>query len=117
MERMTKRWGEGDVWVKDHDYVSAAHRLADYEDTGLTPEEVCLLARADKEGRVMCYKPGDTVQDRFGMAWTVTTSEIHLMRGVLRYLYRCGHDGTNDYCALWENEILTSGAKMDGGAD
>ena len=40
MERLTERWGEGDVWVKNHDYVSAAYRLADYEDTGLTPEEI-----------------------------------------------------------------------------
>lgn len=35
-----ERWGEDDVWVKDHDYVSAAHRLADYEDTRYTPEEI-----------------------------------------------------------------------------
>lgn len=27
------------VWVRNHDYISAANRLADYEDTGLTPEE------------------------------------------------------------------------------
>ena len=27
------------VWVKNHDYISAANRLADYEDTKLTPEE------------------------------------------------------------------------------
>lgn len=40
MERLTERWGEGDVWVKDHDYVAAAHRLAAYEDTGLTPGEI-----------------------------------------------------------------------------
>lgn len=40
MERLTERWGEGDVWVKNHDYVSAAYRLADYEDTGLTPKDV-----------------------------------------------------------------------------
>lgn len=39
MERLTERWGEDDVWVKNHDYVSAAYRLAAYEDTGLTPEE------------------------------------------------------------------------------
>ncbi len=47
MERLTRReqhcadpkeiYG---VSVKDHDYISAANRLADYEDTGLTPEEV-----------------------------------------------------------------------------
>lgn len=28
------------VWVKNHDYISAANRLADYEDTGLTPDEI-----------------------------------------------------------------------------
>lgn len=33
------------VWVKNHDYISAANRLADYEDTGLTPEEVSTLAK------------------------------------------------------------------------
>ena len=40
MERLTERWGEDDVWVKEHDYVSAAHRPAAYEDTGLTPGDV-----------------------------------------------------------------------------
>lgn len=40
MEWLTERWGEDDVWVKGHDYVTAAHRLADYEDTRLTPELV-----------------------------------------------------------------------------
>ena len=45
MERLTERWGEDDVWVKDHDYVSAAHRLAAYEDTGLEPEEVHSMQR------------------------------------------------------------------------
>ena len=43
MERLTERWGEDDVWVKEHDYVSAAHRLAAYEDTGYTPEEIAKL--------------------------------------------------------------------------
>jgi hypothetical protein len=46
MERLTERWGEDDVWVKEHDYVSAAHRLADYEDTGYTPEEIAKLQGA-----------------------------------------------------------------------
>lgn len=43
MERLTERWGEDDVWVKGHDYISAAHRLAAYEDTGYTPEEIAKL--------------------------------------------------------------------------
>lgn len=105
--------------------------LAAYEDTGLTPEEVkekvrqldtiveryglyhdgrgdaiLELLKACKEGRVLQYVPGDTVYDRFGMAWTVTSSEIHKFGdGPLRYLYRCGHPGTDDYCALYAEEI------------
>ena len=78
MERLTRReqhcadpkeiYG---VSVKDHVYISAANRLADYEDTGLTPElvrETTKLAiwihenglgkikewiKADKEGRLI----------------------------------------------------------------
>ena len=91
MERLTEHWGEGhlDIWVKDHDYVSAAHRLAAYEDTGLPPESVEALklsimgkaiseitefnglpidrlrelAEADKAGRVVVLpcKVGDVV--------------------------------------------------------
>lgn len=91
MERLTERWGEDDIWVKDHDYVSAAHRLAAYEDTGLSPESVEALklsmmgkaiseitefnglpidrlrelAEADKAGRVVVLpcKVGDTVYE------------------------------------------------------
>ena len=76
------------VWVKNHDYISAANRLADYEDTGLTPEEVSTLvkdwsdlrtivgecggidrlrklAEADRAGRlvVLPCKVGDTVYE------------------------------------------------------
>lgn len=91
MERLSEHWGEGhlDIWVKDHDYISASHRLADYEDTGLTPEEVHSmqgewsammaalnsigggytrlreLAEADKAGCVVVSpcKVGDTVYE------------------------------------------------------
>lgn len=34
------------VYVKDHDYISAANRLADYEDSGLMPEQVVDLKNA-----------------------------------------------------------------------
>lgn len=78
------------VWVRNHDYISAANRLADYEDTELAPEEVTALgnlfdyaleesktlteqlellkrlrelAEADREGRlvVLPCKMGDRV--------------------------------------------------------
>lgn len=55
MERLTERIdnipdGEFGVWVKQHDYISAAEKLADYEDA----EEQGLLLR------LLC-KVGDTV--------------------------------------------------------
>lgn len=48
MERITERVGDAfkGVWVKNHDYVEAAHRLADYEDTGLSPEAITQLKLA-----------------------------------------------------------------------
>jgi hypothetical protein len=59
MERLTERWGEDDVWVKDHDYVTAAYRLAAYEDTGLTPERCAEFARADAEGRYIVMRDAE----------------------------------------------------------
>ena len=55
MERLTERYGiapdgESDVWVKQHDYISAARKLCDYEDL----EERGLLVR-------LPCKVGDTV--------------------------------------------------------
>lgn len=74
MERLTERvencpdpkeiYG---VWVKDHDYVAAAQRLADYEDTGLSPEGIVKMGMAYEdskryvarlEGRIKAYGEG-----------------------------------------------------------
>ena len=90
MERLTERMNDelNGVWVKEHDYISAAHRLADYEDTGLTPEEIKSMQEehfsglemaklhsalmelkkyqeADKDGRIVVLpcKVGDTVYE------------------------------------------------------
>lgn len=59
MERLTERiencpdpkeiYG---VWVKDHDYVAAANRLAAYEDTGLMPNDVTDMMAAN--GNAIC---------------------------------------------------------------
>lgn len=38
MERLTERDEHGDIYVKEHDYISVGKKLAEYEDTGLTPE-------------------------------------------------------------------------------
>ena len=65
------------------------------------------LAEADREGKIPKYTTGDTIYDRFGDAWEVTAVERHLLAGEPKWIYRCGHIGTNDYCALWEFEVLT----------
>ncbi len=69
-------------------------RLKDHED-------------AEADGRLVQYVPGNVVYDRFGMEWTVKSAEIHKIGGKLRQLYRCGHIGTDDYRALYDDEILT----------
>lgn len=70
MERLTERdmncpdpktvYG---VYVKDHDYVAAAHRLADYEDTGLTPVEIHKM-RSWWEATKFILDSPDTVSTR-----------------------------------------------------
>ena len=110
-------------------------RLAAYEETGLEPEEIgalksrekglvellsevscgCAvtytrlreLAQADREGKISKYTIGDAIYDRFGDAWEVRTAELHLLGEKPDWMYRCGHAGTDDYCALWSFEILT----------
>lgn len=77
MERLTERYdiapdGESDVWVKQHDYISAARKLCDYEDL----EEQGLLAR-------LPCKVGDTVyRVNAGAKQPIipmTVSEIHFL--------------------------------------
>lgn len=65
------------------------------------------LAEADREGKIPKYTIGDTIYDKFGDAWEVTAVERHLLAGEPKWIYRCGHIGTNDYFALWEFEVLT----------
>lgn len=115
------------VRVKNHDYTSAANRLADYEDTGLTPEEVlsmklewCAmmdalnsigggytrlreLAEADRDGRVVVRpcKVGDTL-------FRVFAGEIleHKVRN-MRYLAIQGRwdIDTTPFCSYVESSI------------
>ena len=51
MERLTERYtttdNENEVWVHSHDYIGASKRLAEYEDTGLTPSEITELKERD----------------------------------------------------------------------
>lgn len=117
-------------------YLKMVDRLAAYEETGLEPEEIEQLkgevfglkvdkqeleryrafvsidrlrelAQADRDGKLPKYTIGDTVYDRFGMAWTVDSLEYVQCNYEKKWLYRCGHPGTNDYSGLYQDEVLT----------
>lgn len=108
MERLTKRIGSRVrlSGIEDPRKLRIiADRLAAYEDLG-TVESLSALVKAKEEGRLVSYGPGDVVWDRFGMMWQVGSSEIHLLDGKPTPMYRCGHPGTDDYCALWAPEAL-----------
>lgn len=110
MERLTERWGEDDVWVKNHDYVSAAYRLAAYEDTRLEPEEITAmqrtldeyhkvadpLLRAQADGRLVvlpCQVGTATYYIRYPIAVYPDESEPEIKRGIFTLcdLDRVGH--------------------------
>lgn len=118
MERLTERdancadpkeiYG---VRVKNHDYISAANRLADYEDTQPTPEEIDMdheaaetlrqlrrncdldrlekLAEADKAGRlvVLPCKVGDTAYWVHGAV--ITECKVYRIQKNRNGLYIC----------------------------
>jgi len=53
--------------------------------------------------RILPCNVGDTVYDRFADAWEVTEIDIYDDEKILA---RCGHKGTDDYCALYSDEIF-----------
>ena len=137
MERLTERLENGVINVKyASQHEAAIHRLVTIEDILgdeydldllqkqiqayregryiilKEPEQAGIsrlreLAEADREGKIPKYTIGDTIYDRFGDAWEVAAVERRLLAGEPKWIYRCGHIGTNDYCALWEFEVLT----------
>ena len=109
------------VWVKDHDYIAAARRLAEYEDTGLMPNDVLDLIGAHgmailelveakereqvRHGRWICQQSG------FGYSvWKCSICGRVLLPQTSPLLSDMEH--LNDlypYCHC--------GEKMDGGAE
>lgn len=74
---------------------------------GIQTDRLRELARADKDGKLPEYTIGDIIYDRFGMAWTVDSLEYVQCTYEKKWLYRCGHPGTDDYRGLYQDEILT----------
>ena len=110
MERLTGKYENGTAYYNIVPGESTIDRLAAIED--ILGDEYDLdrlreLDQADREGKIPKYTIGDTIYDRFGDAWEVTAVERLLLAGEPKWIYRCGHIGTNDYFALWEFEVLT----------
>lgn len=107
MERLTERLGDYNnpkeicaVWVKNHDYVSAAHRLADYEDITDTVggfDRLRELAEADRDGRLMVLpcKMGDELWTFYShpveQVYGFTVTDISTLNGrTMLNTSRCG---------------------------
>jgi hypothetical protein len=87
-ERLT-RWENNDKDVADlieekSDFdglTEAINRLAEYEDSGLSPEEVQELAKAKADGRlkILPAKPGDIIYrpEALQFCWVITKVEIY----------------------------------------
>lgn len=74
MERLTERDDYGDVYVKQHDYITASKKLCEYEDL----EEQGLLIR-------LHCKRGDTVyfvKSAFSIACFPIEAKIYSIRGI-----------------------------------
>ena len=109
MKRLTKTYPSGNYGIVG-DIDDAVHRHAAIEDIlgdDYELDRLRELVEADKEGKIPKYTIGDTIYDRFGDSWEVTAVERRLLAGEPKWIYRCGHTGTNDYFALWEFEVLT----------
>lgn len=91
------------VFIKDHDYIAAAHRLAEYEDTGLTPDEVqqLIVFEMAKAVAEITEFDGVPIQRLKELAAAEKTGDIdivrhghwifkHKVRGGIRY--RTGED-------------------------
>jgi len=87
-ERLT-RWENNDKDVADlieekSDFdglTEAVNRLAEYEDSGLSPDEVQELAKAKADGRlkILPAKPGDIIYrpEALQFCWVITKVEIY----------------------------------------
>ena len=121
------------VRVKNHDYISAANRLADYEDTELTPEEVSslvkdwsdlctivgecggldrvrALAEADRDGRVVVlpFTSGRTLLCKENIDSPRLMKDVEL---AIRYCSSCGilfHMDYNIFCDLVKHGRITA---------
>lgn len=120
--RLTKRNADG-IACSALPFESSTYdlvdKLADYEDTGLSPEEfkeksesvlelygkLKPYADAEEQGRLVILpcKVGDKVRDKIAdHIFTIERVELGHKAGTL---FRCGNPGTDDYAAFYDFEI------------
>lgn len=88
MQRLTERDSYGDVYVKQHDYVTAADKLAEYEDL----EEQGLLLR-------LPCKVGDTA---WNIRWWCEKEESVIVDGKKYYRREIKHKVSKDKFSLYD---------------
>ena len=111
MKRIMNGNGSGEWSISGDKYFEAFSRLAAIEDIlgdDYDLDRLRELVQTELKGKSQKYTIGDTIYDRFGKSWTVENAELHSLYTKNEWLYRCGHDGTYDYCALWEFEVFPS---------
>jgi hypothetical protein len=116
-ERLTHRDSKGDVWIKDAAHVDEqgqicmlSDRLAAYEDSGLSPEEVHEFAKAKVDGRMVELFPVDTevyiVQDGEILAFRIYEfSLLSINNQNVRYWAECVSDENEDCLDFWTDDI------------
>lgn len=87
MERLTERMenapdGESNVWVKNHDYIKASEKLAEYEDL----EEQGLLVRLPCKVGDTVYVPTRTLVSEF----KITAIFCDILGTYFYWLFCCG---------------------------
>ena len=112
-ERLTHRDSKGDVWIKDAAHVDEqgqicmlSDRLAAYEDSGLSPEEVQKMARAKAEGRLVVLPEtgiGD-LSDGYH-----TFNELYHHRAILFSVICNEHPDIS-----WKSKLHHDGTMFDG---
>lgn len=80
--------------------------------TGLTEEDAKAFApptQSPEREFAAPFAPGDTVYDQYGDPWVVNIAELRKYgdEEKLCWLFRCGHPGTEDYCALYDWELIS----------
>lgn len=103
MERLTERIdnvpdGESGVWVKEHDYVSAAEKLAEYEDL---EEQDRLVKLSCKVGEMLYY-----IDSYYNTVVPVRFNEVVIQFvGINNYAYQyncCSFNGCGDVYEEYE---------------